>query len=116
MALFRFRVRNPNRDRDTDTGRLQRLDQMLDELRMEIERERNGLRNRYEKLAADAAFSYQTLENDGPAPTISSKIDDMTDAMIRYTGRIQALERQIDFVNGLRGQVEEFSGSTQRQP
>jgi len=108
MGLFRFQVRNPNRDRDTDAGRLQRLHRMLDELRVEIERERNGLRDRYEKLAADAAFSYQAMENDGVEASMSSKIDDMTDTMIRYSGRIQALDRQIGFVIGLRGQVEGF--------
>ncbi|MBS3648596.1 hypothetical protein KEU06_08135 [Pseudaminobacter sp. 19-2017] len=82
---------------------------MLDDLRVEIERERNGLRDRYDKLAADAAFSYQALENDSVASSMSSKIDDMTDTMIRYSGRIQSLERQIGFVIGLRSQVEEFS-------
>jgi hypothetical protein len=82
---------------------------MLDDLRVEIERERNGLRDRYEKLAADAAFSYQALENDSGGASMSSKIDDMTDTMIRYSGRIQSLEKQIGFVIGLRGQVEEFS-------
>lgn len=109
MALFRFQIRNPDRDRETDKGRLLRLHQMLDDFRVEIERERNGLRGRYEKLAADAAFSYQALENDSVEASMSSKIDDMTDTMIRYTGRIQSLEKQIDFVIGLRGQVEAFS-------
>jgi len=81
---------------------------MLDDLRGEIERERNGLRDRYEKLAADAAFSYQALENDSVLASMSAKIDDMTDMMIRYSSRIQSLEKQIGFVIGLRGQVDEF--------
>ena len=109
MALFRFQIRNPNRDRETDAGRLQRLHRTLDEFRLEIERERNGLRDRYEKVAADAAFSYQALENDCVEASMLSKIDDMTDTMIRYSGRIQSLEKQIGFVIGLRGQVEAFS-------
>ena len=108
MALFRFQIRNPNRDRETDAGRLQRLHRMLDDFRMEIEGERNGLRDRYEKLGADAAFSYQALENDFVEASMSSKIDDITDTMIRYSGRIQSLEKQIGFVNGLRSQVEDF--------
>jgi len=109
MALFRFQIRNPNRDRETDAGRLRRLHRMLDDLRVEIERERTGLRDRHEKLAADAAFSYQALENDSVGPSMSSKIDDMTDTMILYNGRIQSLEKQIGFVIGLRDQVEVFS-------
>jgi uncharacterized coiled-coil protein SlyX len=109
MALFRFQTRNPNRDRETDAGRLQRLNRMLADLRAEMERERNGLRDRYEKVAADAAFSQQALENDRVEAAMSSKIDDMTDIMIRYRGRIQSLEKQIGFVTDLHGQVEAFS-------
>ena len=109
MALFRFQTRNPNRDRETDAGRLQRLHRMLDDLCAEMARERNGLRDRYEKVAADAAFSQQALENDRVEASMSSKIADMTDTMIRYRERIQSLEKQIDFVTDLSGQVEVFS-------
>lgn len=109
MALFRFQTRNPNRDRETDSGRLQRLHRTLDELRAEMERERNGLRDRYDKVAADAAFSQQALENDRVGASMSSKIGDMTDTMIRYRERIQSLEKQIGFVTELHGQVEAFS-------
>ncbi|NGO50016.1 hypothetical protein [Allomesorhizobium camelthorni] len=109
MALFRFQTRNPNRDRETDAGRLQRLHRLLDDLRAEMERERNGLRDRYDKVAADAAFSQQALENDRVGAVMSSKIDDMTDTMIRYRGRIRSLEKQIGFVTDLHAQVEAFS-------
>jgi hypothetical protein len=109
MALFRFQTRNPNRDRETDAGRLQRLHRLLDDLRAEMERERNGLRDRYEKVAADAAFSQQALENDRVGAAMSSRIDAMTDTMIRYRGRIQSLEQQIGFVTNLHAQVEAFS-------
>lgn len=109
MALFRFQTRNPNRDRETDADRMQRLDRLLDELRAEMEREQSGLRDRYEKVAADAAFSQQALENDRVGAAMSSKIDSMTDTMIRYEERVQSLEKQIAFVTGLHGQVEAFS-------
>lgn len=109
MALFRFQTRNPNRDRETDVDRMQRLHRMLGDLRAEMERERNGLRDRYEKVAADAAFSQQALENDRVGASMSAKIDDMTDTMIRYRARIQSLEKQIGFVTELDGQVEAFS-------
>jgi hypothetical protein len=108
MALFRFQTRNTNRDRETDAARFQRLHRLLDDLRADMERERNGLRDRYEKVAADAAFSQQALENDRVGAAMSSKIDDMTDTMIRYKRRIQSLEKQIGFVTDLHGQVEAF--------
>jgi hypothetical protein len=108
MALFRFRTRNPERDRETDMSRLQRLHQSLADIRAEIERERNGLRDRYEKVTANAAFSQQTLEDDSAGAAMSSKIDDMTGAMIRYTKRLASLQAQVDFVTELDRKVDAF--------
>ena len=108
MALFRFQTRNTNRDRETDAARFQRLHRLFDDLRADMERERNGLRDRYEKVAADAAFSQQALENDRVGAAMSAKIDDMTDTMIRYKRRIKSLEKQIGFVTHLHGQMEAF--------
>jgi len=109
MALFRFKTRNPNRDRETDAGRMQRLRQVLDEIHDEIENEKNGLRNRYDKVTADAAFSQQALEDDRVDAGMSSKIDELTEAMIRYTKRLASLDGQIGFVTELRGRIEQFS-------
>jgi vacuolar-type H+-ATPase subunit I/STV1 len=109
MALFRFRTRNPERDRETDSSRLQRLQQSLADIRAEMERERSGLRDRYEKVTADAAFSQQTLEDDHAGAAMSSKIDDMTGTMIRYTKRLATLQTQIDFVTEMGRRVEAFS-------
>ena len=41
---------------------------------------------------ANAAFSQQALEDDRGGAGMSSKIDDMTETMIRYTKRIASLE------------------------
>ncbi len=111
MALTLFRVRSRERDRETDAGRFRRLRQLLGELRAEMERERDGLRGRYEKVTADAAFSQQALE-DGAGGAVSEKIDDMTEAMIRYTERLALLEKQAGFVTGLDHQVERFFQET----
>ncbi|MGB3386978.1 MAG: hypothetical protein WBA88_03245 [Pseudaminobacter sp.] len=111
MALFGFRTRNPERDRETDESRQQRLRQFLGDLRAEIQRERDGLKERYEKITADAAFSQQALEDNRAAADTSSKIDEMTESMIRYTKRIGSLEQQISFMNQMLGQAELFSQS-----
>lgn len=107
MALTLFRMRSPERDRETDAGRFRRLRGLLHDLRGEMERERDGLHSRYERVTADAAFSQQALE-DGAGSAVSAKIDDMTEAMIRYTERIVLLERQVGFVTGIDHQVERF--------
>lgn len=109
MALFRFRTRNPDRDRETDENRQRRLRLFLDELRSEIQRERDGLKERYEKITADAAFSQQALEDNRAASATSSRIDEMTESMIGYTKRIGLLEQQIGFMNEMLGQAKLFS-------
>jgi hypothetical protein len=108
MALSRFRVRNPERDRETDRDRQQRLRRFLGDIRAEMERERDGLQARYEKVMADAAFSQQALEDDSVGVAVSSKIDDMTEAMIHYTKRMASLETQIGFVIEADQRIERF--------
>lgn len=109
MALFSFRTRNPQRDRETDLGRVSRLSTLLDDLRVEMEREKVGLQDRYETVTMRAAFSQQALENERVGPEVSSEIDDLTETMIRYTKRIASLEKQIEFVTEMRGRVDLFS-------
>lgn len=109
MALFRFRTRNPLRDRQTDAERLQRLRRSVEGIRVEIERERDGLRARYDNVMADAAFSQQALEDERAGADISLKIDDMTETMIRYDKRIALLEAQAAFVTDIDRRIEEFS-------
>lgn len=108
MAIFGFRTRNPARDRETDETRLHRLEHLLGELSSEIEREKNGLQSRYQKTADDAAFSLQALEND-EGRAMSSRLDELTGSMARYSARIAELENQMEFFQKLRRNVAEFS-------
>ena len=108
MVLFDFRTRDTQRDHQTDMGRLQRLYQLLGVVRAEMEQEKSGLRDRYEKVMADAAFSQQRLEDGRDGAAISSKVDDLTDTMIRYSKRIASLETQIDFVAEMDRRLELF--------
>lgn len=113
MALFGFRTRNPQRDRDTDAGRYGRLLTVIEELKADMERERNGLRDRYESITMQAAFSQQALEDDRAGPDMSSTIDELTETMSRYTRRIESLVAQIEFVTSLHKQVDGFSQQSQ---
>src|ERR1041385_5794237 len=109
MALTRFRVRSPERDRETDVDRMQRLQQQIAALRAEMERERDGLRDRYEKVTANAAFSLLALEEDSGRSGMSSRIGDMTQTLIHYSRRIASLETQIGFVSELDQRIAAFS-------
>ena len=106
MALTRFRVRSPERDREADQRRMHRLHQLLNDLRAEMEHERDGLRDRYEKVTANAAFSLLALEEDNAGSGMSSQIGDMTNSMINYASRIASLGTQIDFVVDLDRRVD----------
>ena len=119
MALFGmraakpFQTRNPQRDRDTDAARAGRLRAFLGDLGAEIERELDGLRGRYESVTARAAFSQQALEQDEAGPEMSSSVDQLTQTMIDYTRRLDALERQAAFVNELRERAGLFPQQTE---
>jgi hypothetical protein len=118
MALFGgrgakpFQTRNPRRDSDTDAARTMRLNAFLDDLRTEIERERDGLRGRYESITARAAFSQQALEQDEAGPEMASAVGQLTQTMIDYTKRIEALGVQAAFVNDLREAAARFPQQT----
>jgi hypothetical protein len=104
-------VRSPERDRESDASRLQRLSQIIADLRAEMERERSGLRDRYDRVTANAAFSQLALEENGGDADLSSEIGDMTDRVIHYTNRLSSLDNQIRFLNDLDQQVTRFGKS-----
>ena len=114
MGLFNFRserpfrTRSPERDSETDGKRISRLAYFLDGLLVEMENERDGLRNRYESVTTRAAFSQQALEDDRVDQQMSAAIDDMTGTMMRYTERLALLEQQIAFVTEMRERSSRF--------
>ncbi|KXF76622.1 hypothetical protein ATN84_11240 [Paramesorhizobium deserti] len=109
MALFRFRTRNPNRDRQTDVSRFAGIRQALDDVRAEIERERDGFQRRYDEVAMNAAFSLENIENEGENEKISAKVDDYAQALKNFTQRIAFLEKQITFLKGVDETMAEFA-------
>lgn len=107
MALFSFRARNPNRDRGTDELRLKLMRGTLADLVGQIEREKEGLNARYSRVAADAAFSLQALENSG-SKKMGSQVDELTRSMARSRSRLKQLDAQLAFLHGLEQQVDDF--------
>jgi hypothetical protein len=107
MALFGFRTRNPQRDRETDRARFERLLKLFGRLIAEIEAEFDGLKERYGRTQASAAFALDAFEN-GEGEELSAKADDLALAMRRYQARIAALERQLDFVRKAETQTRTF--------
>jgi hypothetical protein len=108
LRLFGFRVRDRQRDRETDLKRIQRLSAGFADLMNDIEAESAGLLARRQRAADDAAFSLEALENDGKGG-MSSRVNELTVMMTRYSGRIAFLQSQMAFINDLRRHVESFA-------
>lgn len=114
MALLKFRkadpfrVRSTQRDGETDSARRAKLCSALDDFRADIAREQEGLRTRYESVAARAAFSQQALEGDLADTAMASTVDDLTQTMIHYQARLKVLAQQTAFVTALREEAERF--------
>lgn len=98
MALFSFRTRNPERDRQSDATRLQSIKRAIRDAVVEAERERDGFRRRYEDAAVNAAFSFENMQNEGETEEASAQVDDLTQALTRFSQRIGFLEKQMAFM------------------
>ncbi len=119
MALFKFRsagpfrVRSRQRDGEADAARLAKLFAFLDDFHATIAKEHEGLRARHATATERAAFSQQSLEDDQPDPGLSSTVDQLTGAMMRYDTRLKALERQMAFVTEMRAAADRFPLETE---
>jgi hypothetical protein len=108
MNLFtNFRVRNRLRDRNTDEARFDRLLELIRELAAEAESEMQGLQTRYEQAGADAAFACQAEENEGPSDNSSNRINELTEAIMRYSERKDLLEAQAAWFRQLEKETSE---------
>jgi hypothetical protein len=104
---FSFRSRNPERDQLTDDARARRLLDLIDGLRTEMAREREGLARRTESVAADAAYLSESME-DGASARKAGRLDALTEALLHAEQRMATLARQIIFMDRLRGQAADL--------
>lgn len=100
MALFGFRTRRARRDQEADAARLHSLLACLSGLAAEIDRERAGLRERVDRVRADAAFSMQAIENDGLE--LFPQVERMTAALNSASARLRSLHSQAVLIAELR--------------
>lgn len=106
--MARFLIRSPIRDRWKDFLRMQKLIVSLDAMTGELIKEKTGLRKRYETASADAAFSLDALDGGSAAKDLPERVDGLSDALVRYSKRINELDAQIAFVDELHRTVATF--------
>lgn len=111
-----LRIRNRERDRDSDAVRFAQLLANLEELEAALRHERQGLKERCERVAATAAFAQERFEDHPREEGLSTRIDDMTCAMKSYTRRMAALQRQIGLVGQLRLMAQSFVADHDETP
>lgn len=92
-----FLVRSGFRDTQTDQERLRRLTAVLEALINEIDRERDGLRKRYESATTNAAFLFEAINNEGETASMEKRSVVLTTQIARYESRMQTLSRQKEF-------------------
>lgn len=111
-----LRIRNTEPDRDSDAARFAQLLANLEELEAALRHERQGLKERCERVAATAAFAQERFEDHPREARLSTQIDDMTCAMKTYTRRMAALQRQIGLVGQLRLMAQSFVAEHDETP
>lgn len=107
--MLGFRTRSADRDRETDISRIEKLRQALLDVGTELAKEEAGLRRRYETASTDAAFSQQVYEDGRGDAGISSRIDNLTNALINYSRRISELDRQKAFIGEMLVKLGDFA-------
>src|SRR5690606_4984851 len=110
MAALNIRTRNSDRDRVTDLSRLKRLEELLHQLRGEVENERDGLQSRYDTTQSSAAFALDAFENGGDEH-LSDQADSLGSQMKRYQDRMATLEHQKAFLKDIEQTVADFRQS-----
>lgn len=98
MAMFKFRLRSPSRDHQTDDARFGRLQNFLEQMIAEIDRERKGLSARYDSATTDAAF---LLEGEVSSESGRKRVDELTATVRGVERRMKELARQIDLLEQL---------------
>jgi hypothetical protein len=108
MALFGFRTRNPERDRLSDATRFLSIKRAIRDVVVETERERDGFRRRYDDASVNAAFSFENMENEGETAKVSAQVDSLTQALTKFSQRIDFLEKQMAFMHEMDEAITTF--------
>jgi hypothetical protein len=111
MALFGFRTRNPERDRLSDATRFLSIKRAIRDVVVETERERDGFRRRYDDASVNAAFSFENMENEGETEKVSAQVDSLTQALTRFSQRIDFLEKQMAFMHEMDQAITTFENA-----
>lgn len=96
-----FNIRFPMAVSDRNAGRFGCLLMLLDDIGDDIVTERAKLKDQHERAAANAAFTFEAMENGTrTAAALSAKVDTLTTSLIHCSQRSSSLKRQAAFIEG----------------
>ncbi len=101
-----FKVRSPERDKKNDDARIQRLDDLLDNVIAEVRRERNGLRARY---LASADNSVRPLDM-MTSQMLSDLTDENVEALKACVLRLKRLDAQESVLSQMQQDIVQLQG------
>jgi hypothetical protein len=103
-----FRERSAGRDRDNDVARAERIVRLLGEVRSELERERKGLQERYDRTVGNASTLSFAIDGEGASDWSDRKLKDLESGMVYCEKRTRSIARFDEEVAELQGGAEKL--------
>ena len=88
-----FRQRSAERDRDNDAARAERIVSLLAGIRIELEQERKGLQERYDRTVGNASTLSFAIDGEGASDWSDRKLKDLESGMIYCETRTKSIAR-----------------------
>jgi hypothetical protein len=86
-----FRQRSAERDRDNDVARARRIVDLITEIRMELEQERKGLQERYDRTVGNASNLTFAIDGEGDSDWSDRKLRGLESGMIYCEQRTRSI-------------------------
>jgi hypothetical protein len=88
-----FRQRSAERDRDNDVARAERIVRLLADIRSELEQERKGLQERYDRTVGNASTLTFAIDGEGESDWSDRKLKDLESGMLYCEKRTRSIAR-----------------------
>lgn len=106
--VFPFKTRNPDRDRASDQARIGQFAVLAAEIGRAIAREHEGLAQRRQREADDAAFLMEAAADGEAAATAPQRLATLSASLMAAERRLALLERQLAWLDGLTHTLNAF--------
>jgi hypothetical protein len=93
MLKALFRQRSAERDRDNDIARAERILRLLAEIRSELDQERKGLQERYDRAVGNASTLTFAIDGEGESDWSDRKLKDLESGMVYCEKRTRSIAR-----------------------